>query len=180
VTIRTAAVIGLAAVASLAGCGAGSDAPSSSDSARPNPRDAFLEVARCMRAHGYPNFPDPVQDEQGRWMFPDTAPQTPRQPPACTQLARRAKSLLGGPKRPKLSAAEMTKLRSFARCMRQQGLSDWPDPDAKGAFQLPTRLLPPNGPRLAAPYERACKQYMPSNGIQVANPSGTHDRKQGG
>ena len=92
--MRAAAVIGLAAAASLAGCGGGPDAPSGTESARTTQRTAFLEVARCMRAHGYPNFPDPVQDEQGRWKFPDSAPQTQTQPPACSQLARRAKSLL--------------------------------------------------------------------------------------
>jgi hypothetical protein len=139
-----------------------------------------LEVARCMRAHGYPSFPDPVQDEQGRWRFPDSAPQTQRQPPACSQLARRAKSLLGGAKPAKLSAAEMAKLRALARCMREQGLSDWPDPDAEGRFNLPTRLLPPNGPRLTAPYERACRQYMPSDGIRVGNPDRRSDTQQGG
>jgi hypothetical protein len=125
-----------------------------------------LEVARCLRSHGYPAFPDPVEVENGRWGFPDSAPHVQRDPPTCLQLARRAKSLIGR-EAPKLSTAEIAKLRSFARCMRQHGVADWPDPDGAGGFDVPARLRGPNGEPRLLPQTTACRRYLPSKGILV-------------
>jgi hypothetical protein len=56
------------------------------------------------------------------------------------------------------SAVDIAKLRDFAKCMRRQGLSDWPDPTADGLFPLPGRYAPPNGNQLIAAPLRACPQ----------------------
>jgi hypothetical protein len=129
-----------------------------------------------MRTHGYPSFPDPTQDEDGNWNFPESAGDA-RTPPACSTLARRAKSQLArsrvDPKGKPRSAADMAKLRAFARCMREHGLADWPDPDADGAFALPSRLQ--SRQPLTRPAEQACRRYLPSGGIVVRSPgSGSH------
>ena len=152
----------------LAGCGGGGSGDPTSGARATGAtaqRAALLKVARCYRTHGYPIFPDPIEIN-GRWGFPDSAPRFRRDPPACLPLARSAKSL-NAEKGPKVSAADIAKLRSFARCMRQHGVADWPDPDAKGAFDLPARLRGANGkPRLLS-QTRACRQYLPSKGILV-------------
>jgi hypothetical protein len=131
-----------------------------------------------MRTHGYPSFPDPTQDEHGNWGFPPSV-TVKNDPPACLPIARQAKSQLArsrvDPKGKPASAADMARLRAFARCMRAHGLADWPDPDADGAFPLPSRLRPPQGGSLTGPAEQACKQYRPSRGIVVSTPgSGSH------
>lgn len=108
-----------------------------------------------MRAHGYPNFPDPVE-LNGTWGFPASAPNPQQRPAACERFVGQAKGDDGG-----ASAADMAKLRSFAQCMRREGLPDWPDPDPEGAFPLPTRLQGTSGKRLVAPHARACQRYIP-------------------
>jgi hypothetical protein len=166
-------VVAVAAASLLIGCGGGSDAPTGGTPSARNTdeRSALLAVARCMRTNGYPAFPDPVEDEHGGWGFPASAQDHRKAPAACTQLVRRAKS--GGNRgedAKQLSAADVAKARSFARCMREQGLADWPDPDASGTFNLPARFHTPNAKRLLLAQERACRQYMPGKGIRVTGP----------
>ena len=40
-------------------------------------RNAGRELARCMRSHGVPNWPDPIVDSQGRPLFNITVPRPP-------------------------------------------------------------------------------------------------------
>jgi hypothetical protein len=84
-------------------------------------------------------------------------------------MARQAKSQgRGTGDRKEMSAADVAKARSFARCMREHGVSDFPDPDARGRFSMPARLRPPNGASLLRGPERACRQYIPKKGIVIA------------
>jgi hypothetical protein len=175
-TLRTAVVVAVAAVTLPAGCGGGSGERSGGAGAAgtPDAASALREVARCYRAHGYPSFPDPTQDEDGNWNFPASAADGVRTPRACLTIARQAKHQLArswvDPKGQPPSAADMAKLREFARCMREHGLADWPDPDEDGAFALPSRLQKPQGEPLVEPRERACRQYLPSRGYFVSTP----------
>ena len=169
-TLRTVVVVGVAAVSLLTGCGGGSGPPAGGGTASRNTdeRSALLAVSRCMREHGYPSFPDPVERSQGGWAFPDSAPNR-KAPAACERIVRQAKSngrATGD--RKQVSAADVAKARSFARCMREHGVSDFPDPDAHGTFNMPVRLRPPNKASLLRGPEQKCKQYMPSKGIRVA------------
>lgn len=53
-----------------------------------------LNVARCLRAHGYPSFPDPTASGQGLPPGVDTnAPQFQAAETACEQRARKALGL---------------------------------------------------------------------------------------
>jgi hypothetical protein len=56
------------------------------------------------------------------------------------------------------SHVDMTTLRAFSKCMREHGLSDWPDPTSDGSFPLPGRYAPPDGNGLIAAPLRACPQ----------------------
>jgi hypothetical protein len=50
---------------------------------------AFLEFARCMRAHGVPNYPDPTYGGNGRPNIPDLSSRgIDAQSPAVTKAAR--------------------------------------------------------------------------------------------
>lgn len=155
---------GVTAVWLLAGCGggSGSDATAGSPSGSPasNVQQTLLQLAQCYRANGQPNFPDPVQDAEGRWGFPEPRGR-PEPPAACKSLSRQVKQ--GNPRTvPKPpTAAEMAKLRDFAKCMRQHGVPDWPDPNDNGHFTLPTRLAPPNGDQLTREPLTACPSADP-------------------
>jgi hypothetical protein len=146
----------------LAACGLPSPAQSET------PAQIWHELVACARAHGDPTLPDPVIDSQGRAKFP---PGT-QMPSADTQRA--CQSIYN-----RLPAAARTDAPvdiqmeiKFAQCMRQQGLTDWPDPNANGDFPLPPDLRPnsKSGPvwdRIKAAWD-ACKAFNPSGSISVS------------
>jgi hypothetical protein len=155
-TLRAVLICGVAAVSLLAGCDGDSGGRAGRDGASgTGGRSGLLAVARCMRAHGYPGFPDPIE-LNGEWGFPASAPNPRERPAACERFVGQAKGDNGG-----VSAADMAKLRSYAQCMRREGVADWPDPDADGGFQLPTRLQGSSGARLGRAQQSACRRYLP-------------------
>ena len=87
-----------------------------------------LAFARCMRAHGVSNFPDP----QPGGGFSFQANGSVRSSPAFRTAQQACASLMpgGGPLSagPPASAATMALLRRIAVCMRQHGVPQFPDP----------------------------------------------------
>jgi hypothetical protein len=187
----TAAAI--AAAGCTAGSGAGTDttnaaasgspasgAPATSATATaspaPGPTGTYQEqimawgrrFAACVRAHGQPDFPDPVYPagvgpngpndtgpfpyrEWGTELFPVDKGTLVRALDACPEVVSQmppAPHSLHPP-----TAAEMAILRRFSQCMRQHGFADFPDPKADGTFPILntryTSLQPPfqNVPR---------------------------------
>jgi hypothetical protein len=154
---RMLAVVG-AAMMALTACDGGTSgaqataSPTASIAA--DSRAAWLDLARCMRTNGSPNYPDPVQNDRGVWNIPPGANDPI--PAACDQLFRKAKqatNAAGGP-----SAEEMTKLRRYAACMREHGLRNFPDPDEDGNFGPEAQQEADSTYRTA---HEACKQYAP-------------------
>jgi hypothetical protein len=162
-------VIGVAAALLLpAGCGGpnnGSAAPTAAGpSGADDPRSASLQFARCMRQNGSPDFPDPVRDESGDWTFPPSAGK-PVAPAACEVAWQRWRAT--NQRHAEASSyVDMQKLLDFAKCMRQQGLPDWPEPTSEGLFPLPGRYAPPDGESLIAAPLRAC----PHDGVKIELP----------
>jgi hypothetical protein len=156
----------------LAGCGSGG---SGGHPATPTPTHSlnaqemaslYRQLAQCVRAHGLPNFPDPVQNPRtGDWQMPQGTSKPPLNVMnACKSITNR---LPQGKHDQPPSAADMAKLRELARCFREHGLADWPDPNADGAFPLPPRLTQ-LGKKGIMTQLQACKQQFPGSGIRVA------------
>jgi hypothetical protein len=164
---RLAVIITGAAL--LAGCaGQGSSGPSAAGAASPgvnatDQRATYQQLARCMRAHGQPNVPDPVRDANGNWGFPQSAGKL-IPPAACESLYRQARSVNEALSSTGAAVplADMAKLLNFARCMRRHGLPDWPDPTQGGRFELPGRYALPAGERLVAGPLHACPGANPT------------------
>jgi hypothetical protein len=51
----------------------------------------------------------------------------------------------------------MTKLRTFAKCIREHGVPNFPDPDEDGNFDLPDGM----DDAALRDAQTACKQYAP-------------------
>jgi hypothetical protein len=161
--LRKLAVGGVAMLA-LAGCTGGGDDATASATPSSNHNGA-VELARCMRANGFPDFPDPVQDDQGRWDFPVETAGDWLPADACRSLVADWKSAFddhraAGPE-------SMAQLREYAACMREQGLADFPDPQEGGNFELPQRLrdLADNEDPTFAAAQQLCKQHLPPKPI---------------
>lgn len=91
-----------------------------------------LAFAKCMRADGVSNFPDPQPDGGG---FNFHASAAVISSPAFKAAQAKCHTLLPGPLgsaagsfSPQEQAQALAQLRSVAQCMRRHGIADFPDP----------------------------------------------------
>jgi hypothetical protein len=92
-----------------------------------------FEAARCMRAHGVPNFPDP--DKYGGNPI-SGSPNTPGITiagvtfggPAFVRAEKLCNPLGLANGRPPISEHQKEQSIAFAECMRHHGLTQWADP----------------------------------------------------
>jgi hypothetical protein len=175
---RAAVGVGLVGMvvllAGLAGCSAsGGSAGATTTSAQQAAAAGWRELVRCARANGMPNLPDPQIDSNGRASFPNGTPD----PPASVRRAcqsiydRLPASARGDEERP---PADMQALLRYARCMREHGVADFPDPDAEGNFSAPAGSSGPgpNSPSFQRALQ-ACRQLDPNKGAR-AQQGGPH------
>jgi hypothetical protein len=153
-TASAAAPILAAVILVAAACGSSS----SNRAASSGDRDQALAYAQCMRQNGAPDFPDP--DAQGRLRGAgheqQDAPQFRAAQEACRDLAPGGEhEKLGDP-------AFVEQMREFSQCMRENGLPDFPDPDAQGRLRGPGHEQQDN-PTFRAAME-ACRGKLPGGG----------------
>jgi hypothetical protein len=169
------ALAGLLAVPACgaAGHGAGAGAsPSATAMSDARLQTLVNDLVRCIREHGAPGMPD-VRVQNGHVIQPDenSADNATKQnvdaalqacqkekdriPPAALGDGSDSSSKKAGP-----TAADVPKLRQFAKCMRENGLPDFPDPKADGSFPLAGSPLEREGksPRVIAGMQ-ACRKY---------------------
>lgn len=134
---------------------AGSKTPKPADE-----KDAMLKYAQCMRQNGVPAFPDPQFNGEGGVSL--DLPQG-TDPKAVDAAQGKCKDLMpNGGENQKVDPAITEKLRRYAKCMREHGLPQFPDPAPNGGLQINNDQLGlgPDDPKFKAADE-ACTQYMP-------------------
>jgi hypothetical protein len=161
-------IVAVLVVAALAGCGATAGSQAATTTTTPDVHAIWRELIQCLRDNGMPNLPDPRIDADGQPHFPggdpgDAPPQAER---ACKPIYNRLPASVredgsegGEASRP---PADIPALLRFARCMREQGMPDWPDPKADGTFPLVGTSLEREGksPRYLKA-ARACARLNP-------------------
>jgi hypothetical protein len=140
------------------GPGVAGQGPSSTPSASPSvdPRAAELAYSKCMREHGIADFPDPrpggglaIQVQPGSDLDPNN-PQFKAADEAC-------QSLLPQPSKEE-QEQEFADMLAFAKCMREHGITDFPDPKSGEGISISADQgsdLDPNNPRFQAA-NKAC------------------------
>jgi hypothetical protein len=135
---RLLAVTALVNGVLVAGCGTtsrtstvvvvgGASSTAHSAASAPNPVGSLLAMAKCMRAHGVSNFPDPSPDGHGF----DVGAGIDLASPAFKAAQAKCRMLtpvLGGSAGPRFSERSLMKVRKAAVCMRAHGISQYPDP----------------------------------------------------
>jgi hypothetical protein len=131
-------IVGLLLLAGLAGCSVRGGSPAATPTTgSPDVAAIVREWVRCVRANGAQNLPDPQIASDGRPHFPSGTPQPPdRALRACQPIVNRLPPSVRGDDEQTRSPADMQLLLRFARCMREYGLTDFPDPKADGIFLL--------------------------------------------
>jgi hypothetical protein len=158
-------MLGLSA---LAGCAHGGPAGAAASPSPSGMTDAQLQVlvnnlVQCVRQNGAPGMPDiPVRD--GHIVLPDentVDAATKQNIDAARQACKAVEDRIPASALDKKSdsgdatAADVPKLREFAKCMRDNGQPDWPDPNADGSFPGPA----PASADQAKPALKACSAY---------------------
>jgi hypothetical protein len=167
-----AALTGLALLA--AGCAGGSPSgaavaslPSATSTASQAAaqRGDPVKYSQCMRAHGVPNFPDPganggISISAGKSGLNPGSPQWKAAETACKPLAPQ-----GPPLDPKAAAAMQQQFLAYSKCMRSNGITNFPDPKFDGSrasLALPAGVNPKSTKFKAA--DKICQKLMPQGG----------------
>jgi hypothetical protein len=115
-----------------------------------------LEVARCLRTHGF-DVADP--DSQGRLMLDSTLENDPEFQKALAECGK----MLGGGSFDRGSSSDTQAAVKFARCMRKHGVKvPDPDPNAPG-IAIGGPGINPNDPKVQKAIQ-ACQKLLPKNG----------------
>ena len=144
-----------------AGCGKGSDAPDAGSGRRTTTtldmQVQGVKFAECMRANGVADFPDPEPDgdfEYGVSVTPEVWLQTLA---TCKDL--QPPGTLSGKRTPEEQSASL----KFARCVRDHGVKDFPDP-VNGEPLIDTYKIPSSdsedGMRILNAAAQACRDVM--------------------
>ena len=118
-----------------------------------------LAFARCMRENGLSWFQDPAPDEKGVRI--DVPKGTDR---ATVDAAMEACRYLlpNGGRPPKADPESLEQMRKVSKCMRENGIPKFPDPDPEGGIRIDDRELGvgPGDPVFDKAQE-ACSHLMP-------------------
>jgi hypothetical protein len=138
-----------------AGGGAAGASPSASV-AQVSDDDRSREFAKCMRDNGLPDFPDPETGDGGGFRIQIPAGADKAKVKAAMEKCR---SLMpNGGKAVKLDPEQVEKVRQLARCMRENGVPNFPDPAADGSIQFNGATgFDPDNPTMRAALEK-CRQ----------------------
>ena len=144
---------------------------------------SLLAYSQCMRAHGVPDFPDPVGDSLtinasgGSDLSPDS--------PLFAAAEKVCKSLEPTSHGGHASAKDQANALKYAACMRSHGVPDFADPVFKdGGIQQQVNG-DPNSPQFKAA-DKACAQYQPIGrdggdaGASGGGPTAGDGSQQGG
>jgi hypothetical protein len=154
--------VGLGVVLLLAGCSAsgGSGAATTTTEGQQAAEAVLREFVGCARANGMPDAPDLQLDSNGQVNIPEGTPDPPKNVErACRSIWERLPaSARGERQRP---PADMLALLRYARCMREHGIADFPDPDADGRFALPPSMQARGKTPGFLRATQACRQLNP-------------------
>jgi hypothetical protein len=159
--------VGLLAIGLLGtGC-ANNDDPSATPT---NESEADpLAYSQCMRDHGIEKFPDP--DANGSISIEGGPGLDPRNP-EFKAAEKACESLLPPPPSDEERAKEGADALKYAKCMRDKGIENFPDPNAEGGINIePGMGFDPESPQFEAA-DKACNHLMGGDGKRVTSQQG--------
>jgi hypothetical protein len=120
----------------VAGCGSSPSHPAGANSSLAAQAFAY---ARCIRAHGFPAFPDPhVSASPGSTKVAQEVPPSAGLSPKFPAAQQACRAIMPGPQNRGSNDQGPRKqtLLAFAHCLRSHGVHDFPDPTGQGQLTL--------------------------------------------
>ena len=163
----------------------GGGPPSQSPAQRQAQTVAALAFARCLRSHGFPNFPDPTSSGQITHEMLANAGTNVHQPAlleaadacvsvthgvltkaavarfAAEQSSPSSSSSAGAPTPAQMKQGQQEAVR-FAECIRSHGVPSFPDPTSPREFKL--YVASSEGSPAFRSAETACEHVLPGGG----------------
>jgi hypothetical protein len=186
--IRTALALGL--LLTLAGCAAKTDTngiataagkptakATATATATADDADAPLRFAQCMREHGMSWFPDPKSGSGGLQF---NVPAGTDKAKVDAAMAACNKFMPNGGRPEKMDPAQLEQARQMSQCMRDHGITNFPDPDPNGRLMIDGNKVGsgPGDPKFDAA-DKACAQYRPKPPSGASTDGPTTNRVQG-
>jgi hypothetical protein len=122
----------------VVGCGSSKPPTTTNDAAAQNPANSAYAYARCMRAHGVPDFPDPkVTRTAGGGSIRIEVPSSAGSSPNFKLAQKACRGILPAPGDSSADdQSDRQLLLAFAHCLRSHGLAGFPDPNRDGQLTL--------------------------------------------
>jgi hypothetical protein len=141
--------------------GSGGGTPEAGES-RAAVQQKLVKFAQCMRTHGEPEFPEPVEGDieihsrNGSGPNPES-PQWKAAEKACSKYA--PPNIAPSPAQQKAHQEQALK---FSECMRHHGVPNFPDPkfSSGGGVQMSLKGINPGSPQFQAA-QKACQSNSP-------------------
>jgi hypothetical protein len=147
----------VAALLALAACTQGAGTGTDTTPAPVDRQEAGRLYAQCMRDNGVPDFPDP--DANGEF---SGAGHEQQDDPKFRAAQEKCRALAPGGEHEKTDPASVEQMREFSQCMRDNGVPDFPDPDADGRLRGQGHE-DEGDPKFRAAME-ICRQKLPGGG----------------
>jgi hypothetical protein len=161
--LRPPAALALIVLISLISAGCGSNAPTGTGMAgsagdkKATAREKAVKFAECMRAHDVPDFPDPDAKNEFEYGVSVSPEVWTKAVDACKDL--QPPGTLSGKRTAQQQKASLT----FAQCIRDNGVKDFPDP-VNGQPLVDTRKIPssnaPGGMTILNAAMQKCRSYL--------------------
>jgi hypothetical protein len=140
-----------------AGGGTASPSATASEAADLSDDERALKFAQCMREHGV-DMPDP-EPSSGGGVSIRVGPGADKDKVDAAMEACKQYSPAAG-QSGKVDPQTAEKLRRLARCMRENGVPNFPDPNADGGIRISSDMgFDPNDPTFKAAQEK-CRQQV--------------------
>lgn len=144
-----------------------------------DPQERLRQFAQCMRDNGI-DMPDPQVNDDGNFSVqigPGTGKAPADQGPSKEDQQQMQKAMeacqkyapFGGDGSAKIDPEMIEKMREFAKCMRDNGVENFPDPQDNGGITVQAggpgsdNGLNPDDPTFQAAQEK-CKSILPDGG----------------
>jgi hypothetical protein len=155
---------------STSGGSAPADAGKSSPESSASQQQKLVAYSQCMRTHGVPEFPEPVEGHLLiRGAVHNGRPTAVNPGSTQFQTAQRACGKLlpsGGVPSPAEQAKVQESALKFSQCMRTHGVPSFPDPTFGGGGRVALKVtggaggIDPNSPQFKAA-QKACQSILP-------------------